>query len=433
MRKKSIALLAVLFGLISAPSLVGAFFVSKDVPVNSYYYAPVRDAIDKKIIDNSTYFYPEKALTRAQFVDWFVRALKVERITPSTASFSDVPKSYWAYSSIETAKKLQLVSGTQSVSGQPTGKFAPNALVNRAAAAVIIMKAFTHLKNASMTFPDLGAVSWAQDAIKRATTAGFFSGYSNGTFGPANSILRAEGITVFMKIALKIETKQLSPVFASSPPPSPPVSSQYTMADLLKKIDAALPHNIAINVKQVDYYVVFFAFNPELNAPYTWYRLALANATAKPDMLFGSSLNQLYQAAISPNRKEFLAIAPDGKITVTNTITLAKTDLGTFITNDGTNRYSDPVYTQDGEYIIFFDKTAKNLQYDPVSNGLLIVDASTKNINNGNFATGFWMNEKAIAPGPFEAGSTYTKYTFLDNNRVQFNGKVLNLITMSRE
>lgn len=426
-----------LLSILVFPQTLFAIVMPKDVPINSYYHVPVRTAIDKGVLKETQYFYPSKPLTRAQFVHWFVRSLDVERTSPATASFFDVPKSYWAYASIETAKKLELVSGTQTSSGKPTGKFEPNALVNRAQAAVIIMKAFIHLKDVNFSFPDLGKVPWAQDAIKRATTAGFFSGYSDGTFGPANSILRAEGITVFMKIASKIELKQLSPVFVSSPSPtsSPPSSlapaPEYTMAELLKRINAALPRYTAVNVKQVDYFVIFFGFDPELNGPYTWYRFPLSNAGFKPEVLFGSLLNQLFQAAVSPDGKEFLAIAPDGKVTVTNTLTLAKTDLGTYTTNDGLNRYSDPVYSQDGRYIIFFDKTVKNLQFDPVSNGLLVIDAATKNIKGGTFVLGFSMNEGG--GGELESGITYTKYTFLDPNRIKFNGKVLNLTTMSRE
>lgn len=150
----------------------------QDVPSGSYYYAPAQDALEKNIILTCKFFYPAKELTRAEFIDLTAKVIGVTKISPETLSFTDVPKTHWAYASIETAKKYALVAGMQNVDGTATGKFEPGKLVNRAQAAVMIMKAFMQVKAESMiSFSDLKDVQWALDAIKKAVTVGFFAGY----------------------------------------------------------------------------------------------------------------------------------------------------------------------------------------------------------------------------------------------------------------
>ena len=211
--KKSIFISICLLLAILAPQMVFAYTMPTDVPQGTYYYEPVRQALDQGILRESVYFYPAQKLTRARFVDWYVSALQLEMILPEKPSFSDVSKTYWAYGAIETAKQYGLVSGTADANGVPTGKFEPSAYVNRAQAAVIIMKAFMHLTEEEKEFPDMDNVPWAVTAIRKAATAGFFAGYPDGTYGPAKGIQRSEGITVFMKIYNMIKLKQLGTKF----------------------------------------------------------------------------------------------------------------------------------------------------------------------------------------------------------------------------
>lgn len=450
MRKFFVGMVSLFALLLPSISLAAADFVMpfKDVDSGSYYYAPVKLALEKKVLVSGSYFYPSWSLTRAEFITWTVAALGIEKVTPEKPSFSDVPKTSKAYSSIETGKKFGLVSGTQTADGKPTGKFEPNALVNRAQAAVMIMKAFTQVKAGSASFPDLKNVGWAEEAIKKAASVGFFAGNPDKTFRPANNILRAEGITVLMKVASKLESKELTKSFATATSAGMATTvgtgaKTYTADELLKKIEAAFPGYTAMNIKQAGNYAVFYADkSPQMDkygepiygetggeSKPAWHRLSLADANPKAEMLFETGPMGFLQGALSPDGKDFLITLDTGDVTVMNVATLAKTSLGNF-TVSGKRRFDYPAYSPDGKYMLFFD-FSKDASGFSNQNGILVVDASLKNLANGTFVAGFWLNEGG--GGPLEAGITLSQYTFVDATHVTFNHATLNLGTMKKE
>lgn len=79
-------------------------------------------------------FRPELTLTRAQASAALVRALGIAPINPASASFSDVPKSHWAYSAIEALAARRIVLGTGE------GTFSPNATVTSTQMKAIIAR-----------------------------------------------------------------------------------------------------------------------------------------------------------------------------------------------------------------------------------------------------------------------------------------------------
>lgn len=397
-----------------------AFMPFTDVSQTDYFYTPVQIGLEKKILKSGKYFYPGKQLTRAEFINWVVRALNIPLVEPAKASFSDVPKTFWAYAAIETAKKYGLTAGTKTSTGEFTGRFEPAKNVIRAEAAVMIMKAFLNIpKKSTVKFPDLKGVPWAEDAILKAASVGFFSGHGDGKFRPANNILRGEGITVVRRIIEKVESKELTLTFV---PAATTSGITYTPAQLLKKAETALPGYIISNVQQAQSYAVFFAYDPRINDRYGWYRLRIENAAgSQAEKIFGESTDDLFQAAVSPDGKELLTVTSNGEVAVTYISSGVKTDLGKFSIDGIHGTYKYPYYTPDKKYFILFDT---------ISHGLLAVDATLKNIRSGALASGF---SEPGSGSTIVHGGDLSYYSFTDN-RVRFvDGSTLNLIKMQKE
>ncbi len=53
----------------------------------------------------------------------------------------------------------------------------------------------------TMTFPDVRSGDWYYDAVKYNFERGYITGYSNGTFGPANNIQRQDFVLILARIA----------------------------------------------------------------------------------------------------------------------------------------------------------------------------------------------------------------------------------------
>ena len=53
----------------------------------------------------------------------------------------------------------------------------------------------------TMTFPDVRSGDWYYDAVKYSFERGYITGYSNGTFGPANNIQRQDFVLILARIA----------------------------------------------------------------------------------------------------------------------------------------------------------------------------------------------------------------------------------------
>ncbi|MCS7031409.1 MAG: S-layer homology domain-containing protein [Gloeomargarita sp. SKYG116] len=105
--------------------------------------------------------------------------------TPSFA-FSDT-RSFWAESCI------QQLANRGIISGYADGSFRPNNPVTRAEFATMVNRAFlTGSGRAGIGFRDVPPGFWAYDAINQAASAGFMSGYPDGTFRPERNISRVE-------------------------------------------------------------------------------------------------------------------------------------------------------------------------------------------------------------------------------------------------
>ncbi|BAY61859.1 putative S-layer region-like protein [Calothrix brevissima NIES-22] len=103
--------------------------------------------------------------------------------------FSDI-QNHWAKASILAASQRNILKG------YPDGTFRPNAPVNRAEFAAIIVTGLPKqsVSRPPITFTDVPASHWAAKAIAQAYQTNFLSGYPNSLFKPSELVLRVQAL-----------------------------------------------------------------------------------------------------------------------------------------------------------------------------------------------------------------------------------------------
>lgn len=98
---------------------------------------------------------------------------------------------------------ITYLSNQKIISGYPDGTFRPQSALTRAQAAVVLVKSgqLNLDPNVVNPFKDLRADHWARPYIVTAVKAGYLSGYPDGSFKPDQTLSRAEGIALILKLS----------------------------------------------------------------------------------------------------------------------------------------------------------------------------------------------------------------------------------------
>lgn len=140
-------------------------------------------------------FQPDKAITRAEFV----RLLNTAVSTPEGGNidFSDVKSGDWFYNDVAKAVGSNIASGFED------NTFRPSETVTRIQAAVFICNALKLTANESgaSAFTDAADIpGWAKGAVGAVVSAGFLSGYPDGSFGANKDMTRAEAVSTLDRV-----------------------------------------------------------------------------------------------------------------------------------------------------------------------------------------------------------------------------------------
>ncbi|MNM04677.1 Cellulosome-anchoring protein precursor [compost metagenome] len=101
------------------------------------------------------------------------------------------------------------------ISGYQNGEFKPNKEITRAELVVLINKSFGFTEQREIRFSDVTKKDWFYPEIVKASTAGYISGYSNGTFGPNKKVTREE-FAVILSNLLKLPASESGSKFADA-------------------------------------------------------------------------------------------------------------------------------------------------------------------------------------------------------------------------
>ncbi|MBO9600084.1 MAG: S-layer homology domain-containing protein, partial [Cohnella sp.] len=138
-------------------------------------------------------YAPNRAITRAEFVQLLANLNGAELPADARSGFSDVASNDWFSGAAGWAAKNGLIQGE-------AGKFNPNATLSRQDLAVILVRfsnkfapgALNGVSNAA-PFADEGEIAdYAAEAVAGLRAAGFVSGKDGNRFDPAAGTTRGE-------------------------------------------------------------------------------------------------------------------------------------------------------------------------------------------------------------------------------------------------
>jgi len=179
---------------------------------------------------------PTQTPTPTQTVNFEGKMMQLPTI-PTPIAFPDVKADYWAKPFINQLSSRRIIEGFEE-----NNNYKPEEPVNRAQFAAILGKAFqTDISNTQKEFKDIPEKYWAEQAIQKAVTTKFMSGYPDNSFNPEQQIPRVQ-VIVSLVSGLNLKT-----------PASPDkVLSVYKDADQIpewarEKVAAATANNLVVN------------------------------------------------------------------------------------------------------------------------------------------------------------------------------------------
>jgi endo-1,4-beta-xylanase len=149
-------------------------------------------------------FAPNRAVTRAEFIQMLMQTLDLEQANASS-SFLDVKEGAWYYDAIASAQQLDIVAGLAD------GTFGINDKINRQDMAAMVYRAIQKIGvplnavNDQVTFNDHAAIAeYAKAAVASLQTAGIINGMGNGSFAPKDSTSRAQAAVIIYQLLQKL-------------------------------------------------------------------------------------------------------------------------------------------------------------------------------------------------------------------------------------
>lgn len=144
-------------------------------------------------VGNYTYFYPNQAVSRGEFVVMAMHAMGIEEVTVSSqtvfADEGDMPEQMKGY--IATAYRLGYISGEKREDG--TICFSPNRAISRAEAAVILGRMLdAATPTVTPTFSDSEEIpAWAAPSLYSLNAMGVMNA-TGGEISPMDPLTRAD-------------------------------------------------------------------------------------------------------------------------------------------------------------------------------------------------------------------------------------------------
>lgn len=142
------------------------------------------------VVGEDGFFRPDDPLTRAEMAVILGRIMRYR--TVSTDYFMDLDEDWY----VDAIQKLRAAG---VMKGDEKNCASPNAPITREDAVVLIARAFgVAPSEAELTYTDTQDISpWAIGYVRALTNAGYLHGGDNNCFFPANSLTRAEAVTIF--------------------------------------------------------------------------------------------------------------------------------------------------------------------------------------------------------------------------------------------
>lgn len=130
-------------------------------------------------------FGADDNMTRAEVAQMFYNLLW-DKDVAITVTFDDVAANAWYAHAVNTLASLGMIGGVGN------DLFEPERSITRAEFTTIAMRFTNGILEGENIFPDVNPDDWFYDYVVGSIQYGWINGYPDGTFGPNNTITRAE-------------------------------------------------------------------------------------------------------------------------------------------------------------------------------------------------------------------------------------------------
>lgn len=169
--------------------------------VSGHWAAEEINTLNSRLIveGDGVYYYPNQAVTRAEFIAIIVRGLGLMDIDHEV-SYEDVGPSDWFFANIQSADYYDLIEGSGN-------EFSPNRTITREETCVILKRAALLIDEQakgtaiSNDFSDVNTVSdWAYESVAFCTENKLILGKNGEMIKPSDSLTRAEAAVLIYRL-----------------------------------------------------------------------------------------------------------------------------------------------------------------------------------------------------------------------------------------
>lgn len=128
-------------------------------------------------------------MTRAEVAQMLYNLL-LDKDVAITVAFDDVAADAWYADAVNTLASLGMIEGVGN------NLFEPERSITRAEFTTIAMRFTNGILEGENIFPDVNPGDWFYDYVVGSIQYGWINGYPDGTFGPNNTITRAEATAI---------------------------------------------------------------------------------------------------------------------------------------------------------------------------------------------------------------------------------------------
>ncbi len=148
--------------------------------------------------DGVSYFMPDDNITRIQYAAIMSKTLGI-----NTSDFADVELTFTDTADIQpwALEYVRAMVGLGYITGRSDGSFGPDDTITRAEAFTMMGRAVEGDANSVMGYADSADIPlWAQEPMGRLTALGIINGYSDNTIKPNGLLTRAEAASLASKL-----------------------------------------------------------------------------------------------------------------------------------------------------------------------------------------------------------------------------------------
>ena len=182
------------------PSSVLPFLQYYDMPTHWAGFSAGRLAILEKIIgqqaDNRFYFYPDKGITRGDFVIWLMAVMGIEPLEHTNTIYADEDIPSWLRGFLNAATEEGIIQGEPTESSETTSYFRPNNAITRIEAIRMVSIALGpegHDDSLDGLFADIADIpGWAKNNVRHLYELDIINGDEDGYLNPGRNLSRGE-------------------------------------------------------------------------------------------------------------------------------------------------------------------------------------------------------------------------------------------------